>query len=558
MAYLSVWDIEATGATVEINDLQYTGDTYDNFEFKFYLNGTLAVDFNTSTAGTTVPANTTWSITFHSLDYPGNNWLTPATQYNVEVIATRGGVNYSIPAEEFTTDSISPPSGSISPSFYTPLRDQDGTPNCVATSLATALDRIRAKASGYTYAQYSAAYIYGALGTSSGIVFEEGVDFIDSYGSPRWELVTNFFDRDNYMSLSSAQTLYSNRSTAAVNNAAKQALSGHYGVDFYNPSGVKTVINSYGCFMFNFRIPNNFYSVPTSGANAGIIPQPDSYSGTNHSAQLIGLTTKTINGISTPCWILQNSWGSTWGDGGRGYLPWNWGIGAPPPTCVENMPSSWTWDCYAIYNTNAPTNNVAKPTNITAVATGTLTATVSWDTTLTGAGFTVFASQQGSDTWYNKGSTTGTSLNITFDTTNKTYEIFVMAYVDNVYSDHSDITTVSVGKPSPFNWTYAGWNSASGVPVYGSTKNSTYDLYITAAEWNRLIKNLQDMYTYKGGGSTGISEVVAGTNMTAAQFNAVKNAIDAYNSTGLADKTNTSNILAADFNTLRTKLNAIT
>ena len=130
-------------------------------------------------------------------------------------------------------------------------------------------------------------------------------------------------------------------------------------------------------------------------------------------------------------------------------------------------------------------------------------------------------------------------------------------------------------RPAPFTWRYAGCQS-DGTLVDSSDgmKSSSYRLYVAAGnaddqiEWYALIRNVQDMYIYKGYGASipTMNDVTAGTNMLASQFTQVANAITwLYNTcksispvTTSIGLSGSSDILAEDFNTLRLRLNEIT
>ena len=172
---------------------------------------------------------------------------------------------------------------------------------------------------GGSYENYSVSYIFGSDGKSYDFMLnEDAVLLCESYGSPRWELVTTAFPDSK--SKSASRTLFNNACQLAKNNAVKQAFTGHQNIDFYDCASVSAAIRNYGYFMFNFRVPNNFYSVPGSG----VVPQPSGgYAGVNHSIALIGLT--TINGKAH--WIAQNGWGVSWGKNGLCYIPYDWGCG---------------------------------------------------------------------------------------------------------------------------------------------------------------------------------------------------------------------------------------
>lgn len=71
-----------------------------------------------------------------------------------------------------------------------------------------------------------------------------------------------------------------------------------------------------------------------------------------------------------------------------------------------------------------------------------------------------------------------------------------------------------------FEWDYAGCTTA-GVPVAGTEKSASYCVYVSAAEWNRLVDCVNDLE------GTSISHVSSGNAITAAAVNQVANAVGA-------------------------------
>ena len=86
-----------------------------------------------------------------------------------------------------------------------------------------------------------------------------------------------------------------------------------------------------------------------------------------------------------------------------------------------------------------------------------------------------FASKASEDNWYVKGRTTSTSLTITFDNYDK-YKIRVLSSVNNLYSNYSNIVTVSLLAIEPWEWL--------------TPKISGIGFNVSAEEWlNFLYKN---------------------------------------------------------------------
>lgn len=340
MAYLKVEEITQLGAIFYILGLEHPGKDYDEFEFIIINNyGDERIirinnDENAHGAGLT-------------LNYYGqfwtDAWLTPQTIYTFKARAQFNGVLYDIDdSVTFETLPVILPTGEHYPKYLPSIRRQDYN-SCVAMSLTTGMD-IFANIQSNTYNnEFSIAYAYGNRSLQPQNDSEEsGMNFYSTLvqnttsGSPKYRLVSPIFPDD--LDFNSAKSLYNNASKAAKDNAVYQKFSFVREVYFYDGYGVSEAIMNNGFFMFNFRIPNNFYSVGFSG----IVPQPNNYSYENHSMVIIGW--KRISGEAH--WIAQNSWGTGWGDGGRCYIPCDWGTNSPKPSDVF----SWVCDTYEVYD----------------------------------------------------------------------------------------------------------------------------------------------------------------------------------------------------------------
>jgi len=469
MASFLVTNLTSISFSVYVQGLQTPANKYDSFTFKIYQNNTLIYNWSSF-------VNSTWLtflINFKDDEYLGYNYVTPATDYELEVIARQGGVNYSLGRNAFTTDSISQPIGTISPSIYTKIKSQGRAGSCVAMSLSTAMDIFKAKQIGVTYESYSVSYIYGngGLPNEQGMYFKDAIVNCCTLGSPRWELVESNF---NSKLIEESKYIYNNSDSYAKNNAVLQAFDGYRNVDFYDTEGVASAIRNYGYFMFNFKIPNNFYSIGSDG----IVPQPNSYSGVSHSIALIGLTTK--NGKAH--WIAHNSWGTDWGANGLCYIPYDWGCGVLAPTRGGSNPTSWSQNCYSVWNTNISSSHPSTPSNLTAVKSGDKSALISWSS-VSGATYTVFASKASDENWYIKGRTTSTSLTITFDNYDK-YKIRVLSSVNNLYSNYSNVVIVSLLAIEPWVWQ---------IP-----KTSGIGFNVSAGEWLNFCNRINEIRAING------------------------------------------------------------
>lgn len=148
-------------------------------------------------------------------------------------------------------------------------------------------------------------------------------------------------------------------------------------------------------------------------------------------------------------------------------------------------------------------------------------------------------------------STTQASIRIDSLSPNTTYYIRVR-HVNGTASAASN-TLMASTRISQFQWT-----SNDAVNIVAGQDFSTM---ILASKWNELIDKVNWCLQKSGKGTSGMSDVSAGSDMTAARFNAMRNAIASMNSSVVASKSIGDEIKAAYFanasSSLRTTINAI-
>lgn len=490
---VSVYPVSHLNTRLTMYGLSSEAKNYEYFRCVFYQNGSQILNYKESVNY----AAYSFYFEFSNASYLGYNWFSPATEYSVTVYGKINGVEETIGSNSFTTDSISPPTGTISPTVYPTMKNQGSFGNCVAMSLSTAMEIFKSKAMGYStsYENFSVSYIYGSDGgTGEYMMFREAIHNCINHGSPRWELVTTSFP--DSLSKAASVAIFNSKTSLAITNAGKQKLTYYTSTDFYDCNAVQNAISTHGCFMFNFAIPNNFYSVGSDG----IVPQPGGgWSGQNHSMALIGLT--TIN--SKKYWIGHNSWGAGWGINGLCYVPYDWGCGVQSPYGSSNTsaPTSWTLDCYAIQSIGTSTANPAAPTGLSAVQVNKTTAiNTSWSTN---SSVLIYARKKGTTGWFPKPSYgspfNGTSGQITMDANDTTYEIMSIAISDGLLSRQSSIFEIRITSTNAFAWDVA--------KTVGSN-------VITAAEWNKLIQHIVARR-----GSFAATSAVVGGSLSAAMYN---------------------------------------
>lgn len=148
-------------------------------------------------------------------------------------------------------------------------------------------------------------------------------------------------------------------------------------------------------------------------------------------------------------------------------------------------------------------------------------------------------------------STTQTSIRIDGLSPNTTYYIRVR-HVNGNNSAASN-TLMASTRISQFQWT-----SNDEVNIVAGQDFSTM---ILASKWNELIDKVDWCLRKSGKGTSGMSDVSAGSDMTATRFNAMRNAIASMNSSVVASKSIGDEIKAAYFanasSSLRSTINAI-
>lgn len=114
-------------------------------------------------------------------------------------------------------------------------------------------------------------------------------------------------------------------------------------------------------------------------------------------------------------------------------------------------------------------------------------------------------------------------------------------------------TVMASTRISQFQWTS---NDAANIVA-----GQDFSTMILASKWNELIDKVNWCLQKSGKGTSGMSDVSAGSDMTAARFNAMRNAIASMNSSVVASKSIGDEIKAAYFanasSSLRTTINAI-
>lgn len=509
MASVSITNRVHTSVEVKIEDLQYDYTDYDKFVYDFYNNSVLI---------TSITSNSSW-VRFSNDKYLGNNYFSPNTSYTVTVTAYWSGTGYTVGTAAFITESISPPSGAISPSIYPTIKNQLNYDTCVACCLTSMMELFHSKKMGYTssYENYSVSYFYGCDGRNSeGMGFLDALEHAMSDGSPRWELVESSFHSSSQVTKSEANDLYTNANEFATENAKRQCIDGFENIDFYDCDAVASAIQDNGCFIFTFHIPNNMRSIPSSG----IVPQPSGgWSGSNHSMLLIGLT--KINNKAH--WIGINSWGTSWGNNGICYIPYDWGCAVASPVFddVDNVTTSWTIDCYAPYDNNIYTTHPNPPViKSVKISSDKSKATLTLQKPSPTATIFVYArpSLYYID-WYPKGPNGSNdygvpslvrddpsegTVEISLNSSNSSFEFSAFAMRDWMLSERSEVVQASSGTDVTL-WTWTDRNYSDGATKAQTTQfysvlhgNSDPTNGFSYKVWNDIVRKTEEVVEANG------------------------------------------------------------
>ena len=228
-------------------------------------------------------------------------------------------VNTNTDKSIISTYSVSRSYTNIEP-IYTSIKDQGSYGTCVACASTTAMSVLRYKCAS-VYEDYSISYIYGSdYGNEEGMFYEDVVYVCINEGSPRWEIATDNLNGWNYKE--SAIELYErvNENPIAKKNAENQKIKKFITVNFYNVNELAGYIDTYGCAIIQVRLTE---TIRKGNFTSGIIPDPRTEEPLDDSHAMVIIGLKQIN--NKPHWIVQNSYGTDWGNGGIGFMPFDWG-----------------------------------------------------------------------------------------------------------------------------------------------------------------------------------------------------------------------------------------
>ncbi|MFZ5651582.1 MAG: C1 family peptidase [Bacillota bacterium] len=187
--------------------------------------------------------------------------------------------------------------------------DQNGYGMCVAFSLATIKEVQEWRERGYR-TRYSPGFIYAnrtdADFQGEGMVPREALDSILKDG-------VCTFDCFPYMSrVDKLKDRLLSVWAACFNEARPQRIKAY--ARLYSPEDVKSALMQLGPVMICIPVYPSFYG-------GGDLHPPD----TNRE-EMNGRHAMTVTGWEKDRWIIRNSWGSQWGDGGNCTVPFDYPI----------------------------------------------------------------------------------------------------------------------------------------------------------------------------------------------------------------------------------------
>ena len=191
-----------------------------------------------------------------------------------------------------------------------PIFNQGTSSQCVACSLATSRT-YQEYAENQTLKQYSPTYIYGnrtpEMNQSEGMYPREALKTLKNFGTVLWA------DLPGHCSYPDAKAKYEKDKEILDNKAYPYRIGSYYRVETIDE--IKQSIYNFGIVSAMFPIYGDLL-LDVEGKKLVSIPEgePTSY----HQM--------TICGWNKEGWIVQNSWGSNWGEKGFFLIPYTYPI----------------------------------------------------------------------------------------------------------------------------------------------------------------------------------------------------------------------------------------
>lgn len=216
-----------------------------------------------------------------------------------------------IDAVQYTPVSVSNPPATVDMrSYCSPIDDQGQLGSCTGNSIAGAIDLLDRKYNNKQtrvsrlFIYYYERYLEGTLRTDSGAYIHDGIRVAYTYGAPQetlWPYNINMF---------AVQP-----NSAAITDAAKRKATSYQSAANFN-AVINALQNGYPV-VIGFDVYSSFES--STVARTGMMPYPNT-----NTEQLLGGHAVCIVGYNNNNnrFIVRNSWGTSWGDQGYFYMPY--------------------------------------------------------------------------------------------------------------------------------------------------------------------------------------------------------------------------------------------
>jgi C1A family cysteine protease len=190
--------------------------------------------------------------------------------------------------------------------------DQGSIGSCSGQAIAAALEYDRAKQGldvwtpSRLFIYYYERYLENSVASDSGATLRDGFKVVNSNGfckETTWPYFVNQFATQP--------------SQVAIDEAKKYTVVKYQSVD-QTPQAIQNALTSGYPICFGISVYESFES--NQVAINGVVPMPSIFESSlgGHAILLVGKIE------SKKQYIFRNSWGTAWGDGGYGYLPYNY------------------------------------------------------------------------------------------------------------------------------------------------------------------------------------------------------------------------------------------
>lgn len=207
-----------------------------------------------------------------------------------------------------------------------PIFDQGIVGSCVGQSVSVlhALER-KVTPRSALFAYWHARALIGETGIDAGAYIRDGIKVTNVEGVPRDDLWPDV-----------PVNVFIEPSVKAEADAEKRRIFNYYrldaepGVQVARGQAYRACLASGHCFVIGFTVYGNFWQ---TGYNGGMAPMPAGQPDGGHAVLVYGYDDDFANspkgkalaakGVTPPrsAYMVRNSWGKDWGDGGNFYMP---------------------------------------------------------------------------------------------------------------------------------------------------------------------------------------------------------------------------------------------